>query len=79
MKMKVRDCTVLKDYYRKFLLQGHAAMLSYVVTTCTKSKLRAICYLTESIHVAATIEILFDKNCRTYEIGGLKIASEAIS
>ena len=40
---------------------------AYVATTCTKSKLRAICCLMQSyiyILVAATNEILYGKNCR---------------
>ena len=45
-----------------------------------KVQLRAIApAASQRVHVAATIEILFGKNCRTYEIWGLKITSEAIS
>ena len=56
----------------KFMLR---ACHAYVVTTC---KLRAICYTSHMARVA-TIEILFAKNCRTYENRGLKFASEVIS
>ena len=46
----------------------HALSLSYAQSAAL-----------QGVRVAATIVILFCKNCRTYEIWGLKIASETIS
>ena len=63
---------------------------AYVATSAdTRSGLRVTCTRALSLNyaqsaasqrerVAATIQILFGKNCKIYESWGLKIASEAI-
>ena len=50
-----------------------------VTCTCALSLIYAQSTASQRVRVAATIQILFGKNCRIYEIWGLKIASEAIS
>ena len=62
--------TAMKRSTSTFFAAG--ACLPYVATKCTNAQ------STSQRVRLASIEILFAMNCRTYEIWGLKVSSEAI-
>ena len=65
--------TAMKRSPSTFFAAG--ACLPYVATKCTNAQ---SAFTTSQRVCLASIEILFAMNCRTYEIWGLKVASEAI-